>query len=62
MQAYQPLLTKLAAVYDVMLYGAPQRLQAEEIYAPKRTEYVSRLVQMANQAEKVDEIDVELYW
>lgn len=61
-QAYQPLLAKLAAVYDVMLYGTPKRLEMEEIHAPKRTEFSSGLVEMANQADGNDDVDIELYW
>jgi hypothetical protein len=61
-QAYQPLLAKLAAVYDVMLFGAPKRLEMEEIYASARTKFSSGLVEMANQADILEDIEMELYW
>jgi hypothetical protein len=61
-QAYQPLLAKLAAAYDIMLYGAPKRLELEEIYAPKRTKFSSGLIEMANSADGNEDIEIELNW
>jgi len=64
-QAYQPLMTKLAVVYDVMLYGAPQRLECEEIHAPPREGYESRLMQLSAEADKVldeSQVDRTLYF
>jgi len=58
-------MTKLAAVYDVMLYGAPQRLECEEIHAPPREGYESRLMQLSAEADKVldeSQVDRTLYF
>jgi hypothetical protein len=63
LQAYQPFFTKLAAVYDVMLYGRTVQIEMEEIFAPKQTKYESKLVQMAYEADRVQESpDRSLYF
>jgi len=62
-QAYQPLLMKLGAVYDTLLFGKPVLLQGEEIHAPEKVTFESRLIEMAYEADNIIENpDRTLWW
>lgn len=61
-QAYNPMTQKCAALYDALLYGAPQPLQPQDIASPPRTEYTSNLVRLAEDADKFLENPPELFW
>jgi len=60
-QAYQPMVLKWSSLHDVLVLGAPVALSAEEINAPpsKDDDYISTLMQMAADAEKVLDDDFE---
>ncbi len=46
-----------------MLYGRTVQIEMEEIFAPKQTKYESKLVQMAYEADRVQESpDRSLYF
>jgi len=62
-QAYNPLVQKSAAMYDVLLYGSLQPLNAPDIASPERTEYTSNLIKIAEDADKqFPEREVEIFW
>merc|ERR1712176_893332 len=60
-QAYQPMVNKWSALHDVLVLGAPISISPEEISAPPPQDdaYVSTLMQMAADAEKVLDEDFE---
>jgi len=62
-QAYNPLVQKSAALFDVLQFGSVQPLTAPDIALPDRLEYTSNLVRLAEEADKMDiKRDIELYW
>mmetsp|Transcript_5172 Transcript_5172/g.8692 ORF Transcript_5172/g.8692 Transcript_5172/m.8692 type:complete len:395 (+) Transcript_5172:33-1217(+) len=62
-QAYAPMTAQVAALYDVLLYGAPQLLETEEIFSPPRTDYTSTLVKITEESGYVfEENGMQLFW
>ena len=65
-QAYNPMVQRTSALYDVLRHGAVQPLNGEEIHAPVRAEgekYGSKLIQIAVDSDDVlDEVGRELYF
>jgi len=63
-QAYNPVVQRMAALYDVLLYGEVKPLVACDIQAPPRTAS-SKMVQVANDADTILQesgIDIPLFW
>jgi len=64
-QAYNPLVQKTSALYDVLVYGSVQWLSAPDIQQPERSGYTSNLVKIAVEAEDFAVSEggsVQLYW
>jgi hypothetical protein len=62
--AYNPAVQRLAALYDVLLHGAPQPLVAVDIQQKPR-EVSSDLVKVANRAEPILReagVEIPLFW
>jgi len=63
-KAYNPMVQHAAALYDVLLYGAPRTLSGVDIRGTPR-QPTSQMVLMANDADKVLEqanVDIPLFW
>lgn len=63
-QAYNPMVQRTAALYDVLYRGAPQPLDAVDI-AQKERPLTSNLVRMAKDAENVmreNGVEIPLFW
>lgn len=63
-QAYNPITQRIATLYDFLLYGKFQPLEAVDLERPPR-EIDSNFVKMANEADKIVQeagIDIPLFW
>jgi hypothetical protein len=63
-QAYNPVVQRMAALYDVLLYGEVQPLVACDIAAPPRAPS-SKMVEVANDSEQIirdSGLDIPLFW
>ena len=64
-QAYNPMVQRVAALYDLLYYGEPQPLDPVDTARPEKTEYESGLVRMAAEAEGVmrdNGVEIPLFW
>ena len=63
-QAYNPMVQRTAALYDVLMHGKPQPLAAVDIKSPIR-EYTSTMTKMSQQAEGIlrdQGVEIPLFW